>query len=55
MFLDSLNKGSVPTFLMLLRRLVHNFGAQTENALSPYVFVLDVGVARSSRELECNT
>ena len=50
-----LNKGSVPTFLMLLRRPVHNFGAQTENALSPYVFVLDVGVARSSRELECNT
>ena len=50
-----LNKGSVPTFLTWLGRLFHNFGAQTENALSPYVFVLDVGAARSPRELKCNT
>ena len=38
-----------------LGRPFHNFGAETENALSPYVFVLDVGVARSPRELERNT
>ena len=47
-----LNKGSVPTFLTWLGRQFHNFGAQTENALSSYVFVLDVDVARSPKELE---
>ena len=49
-----LNKGSVPTFLTWLGRQFHNFGAQTENVLSPYEFVLEVGVARSPRELERN-
>lgn len=47
-----LNKGSVLTFLMWLDRSFLNFGTQTENALPPYVFVLDVEVARSPRELE---
>ena len=37
-----LNKGSVSTFLTWLGRPFHNFGAQTENALSPYVFLLSV-------------
>ena len=50
-----LNKGSVPTFLTWLGGPFHNLGAQTENALSPYVFVLDVGIARSPRELERNS
>ena len=49
-----LNKGSVSTFLTWLGRPFHNFGAQTENALSSYVFVLDVGVTRSPKELERN-
>ena len=41
-----LYKGSVPIFLTWLGRPFPNFGAQTENALSPYVFVHDVGVVR---------
>ena len=49
-----LNKGSVPTFLTWLGRPFHNFGEETENVLSPFVFVLDVDVARSPGELERN-
>lgn len=50
-----LNKDSIPTFLSWLGRPFHNFGVQTENSLSPHVFVVDVGVARSLRELDGNT
>ena len=39
---------------MWLGRPFHNFGEETENVLSPFVFVLDVGVARSPGELERN-
>ena len=47
MFLDSFYiKAVVPIFLTWLGRPFPNFGAQTENALSPYVFVHDVGVVR---------
>ena len=33
-------------FLMVSGRLFHNFGAATENDLSPYALVLAVGVCK---------
>ena len=47
-----LNKRSVPTFITWLGRPTHNFGAQTENALSPYVFVLELQELLQKIELE---
>ena len=33
-------------FLMVTGRLLHNFGAATENDLSPYALVLAIGVCK---------
>ena len=33
-------------FLMVSGRLFHNFGAATENDLSPYALVLAIGVCK---------
>ena len=44
MFFLKLLKESM--FLMVSERLFHNFGAATENDLSPYALVLAIGVCK---------